>query len=88
MEKVIAILNQGKHGFCFASGLSTITGIFGILQHCDHIVACDEMNSEKFSIFTTHAKNLGIHTSFADFRDMKSICSAIQDNTKVRNLFL
>lgn len=83
MEKVIAAINRGKHGFCFASGLTALTGIFGMLKHGDHIVACEEMNSEKLLVFNKNAKNFGIHTSFADFTDLNSVCSVIQGNTRV-----
>lgn len=83
LERVLAAINKGAIGYCFSSGVSALTSMLGLLHHGDHIVACEEMNGEHFNIFSNVANNFGIKTTFIDFTDLQSVCSVIQDNTKV-----
>ena len=41
LEANLAALERGKHGYCFASGMSAIDVIFRTLKSGDHVVAGD-----------------------------------------------
>src|SRR2546430_16894698 len=43
LEANIAALERGKHGRCFASGMSAIDTVFRLLQSGDHVVAGENM---------------------------------------------
>ena len=43
LEAALAALERGKHGHCFASGMSAIDVVFRMLQSGDHVIAGENM---------------------------------------------
>src|SRR5512135_2634646 len=50
-ESCLASLENGKHGFAFASGCSASTVVLGLLKAGDHVVAGDDMYGGTFRLF-------------------------------------
>ncbi|VEN56619.1 unnamed protein product, partial [Callosobruchus maculatus] len=83
LERVVAAVNKAKYGLVFSSGVSALTGVFGILKTGDHIIAHEELCSEKYRVFNNIATSFGIQTTFVDCFQTENIGGAIRDNTKV-----
>src|SRR5258705_13925019 len=51
LEANLAALERGKHGHCFASGMSAIDVVFRTLATGDHVVAGENMYGGSYRLF-------------------------------------
>ena len=82
LEETIAILENGTHGFAFASGMAAISSALLLFSPGDHLVVCEDVYGGAFRVLTTLFKRLGIETTFVDATDPARIAAAIRANTK------
>ena len=83
LEEVLASLENGKHGLCFASGLAATTTVLCLLKAGDEIVAGDDLYGGTIRLFDRVFSNFNIKTKYADCRDPKNFESQISSNTKL-----
>lgn len=84
LENVLARLENGQHGFVFASGmaaLSTLTLAF--LSSGDHVVLSDDVYGGTFRLFDKVLKRHGIDVTYVDMSDLAAVSGAIIDATKM-----
>ena len=82
LEETIAILENGTHGFAFASGMAAISSALLLFSPGDHLVVCEDVYGGAFRVLTTLFKRLGIETTFVDATDPANIAAAIRANTR------
>ncbi|ABQ28007.1 trans-sulfuration enzyme family protein [Geotalea uraniireducens] len=82
LEETIAILENGTHGFAFASGMAAISSALLLFSPGDHLVVCEDVYGGAFRVLTTLFKRLGIETTFVDATDPANIAAAILPATK------
>lgn len=82
LEETIAILENGTHGFAFASGMAAISSALLLFSPGDHLVVCEDVYGGAFRVLTTLFKRLGIETTFVDATDPANIAAAIRPTTK------
>lgn len=82
LEKCVAVLEDGKYGFAFSTGMAAITNLFEIFSSGDHIVATDDLYGGSYRLFTTICKNHGLEFTFVDSSDINEIEKSIKPNTK------
>lgn len=84
LERCVADLESGQHGFAFASGLSAIGTVLELLQPGDHVIALDDLYGGTYRLFqNVRKRSAGLAFSFVDFTDPKAIKAAIKPNTKM-----
>ncbi|XP_067679357.1 cystathionine gamma-lyase-like isoform X1 [Haliotis asinina] len=83
LEKCIAALEGGKHGFCFSSGLAATNTITSLLTAGDHIISMDDLYGGTNRYFRKCAGKLGIETSFVDCTNIDSVQKAVTPKTKM-----
>lgn len=84
LENVLARLENGKHGFVFASGMAALTNLaMGFLSAGDHVIMGDDVYGGTFRLFDKVLKRFDIETSYVDMTDADNIKSVIKDNTKM-----
>jgi len=82
LEETIAILENGTHGFAFASGMAAISSALLLFSPGDHLVVCEDVYGGAFRVLTTLFKRLGIESTFVDATDPANIAAAIRPATK------
>ncbi len=82
-EACIANLENGKHGFAFASGCAASTTIMHLLKAGDHVVAGDDMYGGSFRLMDKVIRHNGIDFSFVDLTNPENLARAIKPNTKM-----
>jgi cystathionine beta-lyase/cystathionine gamma-synthase len=82
LEETIAALEGGARGFAFASGMSGISSVLGLLSAGDHIVMARDVYGGSRYIAETFYKRWGLGMTAVDTRDPDAIVRAIQPNTK------
>jgi cystathionine beta-lyase/cystathionine gamma-synthase len=86
VEANLAALERGKHGFCFASGMSAIDVIFRLLQSGDHVVAGENMYGGSYRLFSKVLEKFGLQFTYVDTADPEAVRGAMRPSTKI--LFL
>lgn len=86
LEANLAALERGKHGHCFASGMSAIDTVFRMLSKGDHVVAGENMYGGSYRLFSRVLERFGLEFTYADTSDVDAVRKAIRPSTKV--LFL
>ena len=82
LEKVMAVLENGKHAFAFSSGMATTTSVFTMFKSGDHIILGIDIYGGTYRIIHDVYSKFGLEYSFVDTTDLENIRNAIRKNTK------
>lgn len=83
LERTLAILEGGKHGFAFSSGQAANMALFTWLNPGDHMILMDDIYGGTFRISTTIFGKYGIEYDFVDLSDLDAVKKAVKPNTKM-----
>ena len=83
LEANLAALENGKHGLCFASGMSATDSVMKLLKPGDEIIACGDMYGGTYRLMTKVYEPLGIKIHFVDMGTPANIEPLINENTKL-----
>lgn len=84
LEKVLAKLEGGTHGFAFASGLGAFTTlVMSFLNSGDHIVVGDDAYGGTFRSLDKVFTRYNINSSFVDMTNPEEVRNAITPQTKM-----
>jgi cystathionine beta-lyase/cystathionine gamma-synthase len=81
LERNIAALEGGTHGFAFSSGMGATSSIMMLFKSGDHIVAGESSYGGTFRLFDKILKNFGLCFSYVDSRDPQKVEDACTKNT-------
>lgn len=83
LEKLIATLEGGSHGFAFASGLAAIDSVVKTLSAGDEILAIDDIYGGAFRLFSMVYTRLGIKIRYTSTQDLEIFENAFSPATKL-----
>ncbi|MFZ1683783.1 MAG: PLP-dependent aspartate aminotransferase family protein [Candidatus Zixiibacteriota bacterium] len=83
LERGLASLENGTHGFAFSSGLAALNAVLDLLKSGDHVVAVDDLYGGSRRLFERLMRNFNLDFSYIDGRDPQNFAKAIQPNTKL-----
>lgn len=83
LEKCLAALEGGAHGFAFASGSAAAATLLHTLAPGAHVVCGDDVYGGTFRLFDKVMKPLGIATTFVDMRDPSRVAGALTSATRL-----
>ena len=86
VEANLAALERGKHGYCFASGMSAIDVVFRTLKSGDHAIAGENMYGGSYRLFSRVYEKFGVEFTYVDTSSLDAVRKAIRPTTKI--LFL
>jgi len=81
LERNVAALEGGKHGFAFSSGMGATTSIMMLFKAGDHIVASESSYGGTFRLFDKVLRNYGLCFTYVDMRDPENVENACNDHT-------
>ncbi len=81
LERALAVLEGGKHGFAFSSGLGAINALFSILKNGDRVIVSDDLYGGTYRLITKIYQNFGIDFVFTDMTDPENVANAINSET-------
>ena len=82
LEEFIAVLENGRRGFAFASGLAAVDAILKLLSAGDEIIAVNDIYGGTFRILNQIYSRFGISVKYVDTTDIENIQNAVSDKTK------
>ncbi len=83
LEKSIALLENGKHGICFASGMAAIDSVIKLLSPGDEVISVNDIYGGTYRIFTQVFEKYGIKFHFLPMKEVDNIKKSINENTKL-----
>ncbi len=83
LEKNIAVLEKGKYGIAFASGLSAENAILGLLKSGDHAIVSNNVYGGTYRLFELIMKDYGLNFSWVDTTNIKKIENVVNSKTKM-----
>ena len=81
-ETMIALLENGKHGFGFSSGMAATTSVFTMVKAGDHFVLSLDIYGGTYRIINDIFSKFGFEATFVDTTDLQQIEAAVRPNTK------
>jgi cystathionine beta-lyase/cystathionine gamma-synthase len=83
LERNVASLEGGTHGFAFASGMAAIDSIVSLLSAGDHVVCGENVYGGTHRLMEQVRSRLGLSFTFVDTRDVGIVERAIKPATKL-----
>ena len=81
LERNVAALEGGTHGFAYSSGMGATDSIMKLFKSGDHIVAGESSYGGTFRLFDKILKNFGLCFTYVDSRDPQRVEDACTKNT-------
>lgn len=83
LEKALASIENGTHGFAFGSGLAATDSVLKMLNPGDEIIAFDDLYGGSYRMFTRIYEKYGLRFHFVDMTNPENISAKINSNTKL-----
>lgn len=84
LERSIAALEHGTHGYAFASGMAATATILELLDSGDHVIALDDLYGGTYRLFANvRQRTANLSFSFVDMTDLSTLESQITPQTKM-----
>ena len=83
LEDNLAVLENGKYGLCFGSGVAAIDAVLKLLKTGDEVIATNDLYGGSYRLFAQVFAQLGILFKFVPMNDMTVIEEAITGATKL-----
>jgi cystathionine gamma-lyase len=83
LERNVASLEGGTHGFAFGSGLAALDTVLKLFKSGDHIVCGENVYGGSHRLMERIYGNLGIRVSFVDMRQVSNIEQALTPATRM-----
>lgn len=83
LERNVAALEGGTHGFAFASGMAAIDAALRLLSAGDHVVCGDNVYGGAHRLMDRILTRMGLAFTFVDTRDPAAVEAAVTRATKM-----
>ncbi len=83
LEATLALLENGKYGLAFASGVAATMAALQVLKPGDHIVACNDIYGGSYRIFEQLLRPWGVTTTYTESESTDSYAACISPATKL-----
>ena len=82
LERNVAALENGRHGFAFSSGMGAIDSIMKLFRAGDHFVVGENVYGGTFRLFDKILQHMGLSFSYVDTRDPQRVADAVTPATR------
>lgn len=82
LERNVATLERGRHGFAFSSGMGCLDSIMKLFRAGDHIICGQNVYGGTFRLFDRILQQMGLTFSYVDTRDAQRVEDAITPVTR------
>jgi cystathionine gamma-lyase len=83
LEEAFAIIENGRYGLAFSSGVAATDAVIKLLQPGDEVIAASDMYGGSYRLFSKIFEKFGIKFHYIDMHDASTISSYINKNTKL-----
>jgi len=83
LEDALAIIENGKYGLAFSSGVAATDAVIKLLQPGDEVIAGNDMYGGTYRLFSKIFEKFGIRFHYIDMQNAGNIKKYITANTKL-----
>jgi cystathionine gamma-lyase/cystathionine beta-lyase/cystathionine gamma-lyase/homocysteine desulfhydrase len=83
LERNLAVLERGKFGFAFASGMAAINAVLTLFKPGDHVVAGNNLYGGTVRLFERVLKDFGLTFSYTNTTRLEDVERAVRPNTRL-----
>lgn len=83
LERNVAALEGGRHGFAFSSGLAALDAVMKLLSEGDHVVCGENVYGGTHRQMTQIWARLGLRFTFVDGADTAQLTAAVTPRTRM-----
>ena len=83
LEEALAVIENGKFGLAFSSGVAATDAVIKLLTPGDEVIAANDMYGGTYRLFTKIFEKFGIKFIYVDTTDVKNIEVAVTAKTKL-----
>lgn len=83
LEEALAVIENGKYGLAFSSGVAATDAVIKLLQPGDEVIATNDMYGGTYRLFTKIFEKFGIKFHYANMQEAENIKPYINKNTKL-----
>jgi cystathionine beta-lyase/cystathionine gamma-synthase len=83
LERNIAVLEGGKHGLAFASGMAATNAVMTLLKAGDHVIGPEGAYGGTPRLFNAILRNFGMEFTYVDTSIAEHVAKAMRPNTRL-----
>jgi len=83
LERNVAALEGGTHGFAFASGMASVDSLLKLLSAGDHVVCGENVYGGVHRLMDKILARMGLTFAFVDARDPATVAAAVTPATRL-----
>jgi cystathionine beta-lyase/cystathionine gamma-synthase len=83
LEDALAVIENGKYGLAFGSGVAATDAVIKLLNPGDEVICANDMYGGTYRLFTKIFEKFGINFIYVDTSDVKNIQTAVTPKTKL-----
>jgi len=83
LEEALAVIEEGKFGLAFGSGVAATDAVMKLLKPGDEVIAANDMYGGTYRLFSKIYEKFGIVFHYVDMGNVKHIEDCINSNTKL-----
>src|SRR6476660_7076050 len=83
LEDALAVIENGKFGLAFSSGVAATDAVIKLLQPGDEVICPNDMYGGTYRLFLKVFEKFGLKFHFVNMQDAKNILALINKNTKL-----
>jgi cystathionine beta-lyase/cystathionine gamma-synthase len=83
LEKALAVIENGKYGLAFSSGVAATDAVIKLLQPGDEVIAANDMYGGTYRLFSKIFEKFGLKFHYVDMNNADNVRNRINSNTKL-----
>ena len=83
LEEALALIENGKYGLAFSSGVAATDAVLKLLSPGDEVICGNDMYGGTYRLFTKVFEKFGIKFHYVDMNSVENISKYINNNTKL-----
>ena len=83
LEEAFAVIENGKYGLAFASGVAATDAVMRLLVPGDEVIAAHDMYGGSFRLFSKVHEKMGIKFNYVDTSNADNVAAAMTPKTKL-----
>lgn len=83
LEDALAVIENGKFGLAFSSGVAATDAVIKLLKPGDEVIAANDMYGGTYRLFTKVFEKFGLKFHYVNMQDPNNISALINANTRL-----
>jgi cystathionine beta-lyase/cystathionine gamma-synthase len=83
LEEALAVIENGKYGLCFSSGVAATDAVIKLLLPGDEVIAGNDMYGGTYRLFSKLYEKMGIRFHYVNLQEVNNIKPFINGRTKL-----